>query len=236
MKVKLAALSTILIASASFSLQPASAQQRQERGARFPFAPNIWKLEEPRIPKENYGMSGHPMRSDLDGKVPHGPSFLGFDPQLLARPVVRPIAPVTRTQVAMRPGVAPTQNVTSPFKQSFGAPAAPPEMAQPNSLPNAAKPAALPQSSNANNKALSGKLVPGKGLSANRSVSGVLRGHKRPAGQSANPALALTKPVETYGKNFGFVPGIVLPIASNSGRTSSAEVSGRVLSHHKSGR
>ena len=223
MKVRLAALSIALVASASISSQSVYAEGR---GARFNFAPNIYKLEQPNVPKPELS-AGAPSRPAFDGKVPHGPSFLGINPRDLVRPAPAPV-PVTRTQVAMRPSPAPT-NIRSPFSPNFGEPTAPPAAAHPGMLPNFGSPAGLHPDANSSDKAVSGKLLPHKSpaLAANRSVSGRLVNRRHASGQSANPALAL-KPIETYGNQF-FSPGRCLPISSGSGMTTRSDVYGRVL-------
>jgi hypothetical protein len=206
MNVKLVALSTISLASLSALLQPALAERG--RTARFDFAPNIYRNEELRVPQEHYSSAPHLTRSAMEGKVPHGTSFLGVDPQLLARPIP---AAVTSTQVAMR---VPTVTVSSPFKSSFGAPAQ----------------AALPLAPQAK-AAQAGKLPAQPASHASRHVNGVLLSHKRPLAQAARPALALAKPVESYGRNFGYVPGQYVPIKSSSGWSATRDVFGKLLSH-----
>lgn len=224
MKVRLAALSITLVASANIS---SPAVHAEGRGARFTYAPNIFKLEQPRMPKEEIS-AGAPSRPAFDGKVPRGPSFLGVDPGFLTKPAPRPM-PTTRTQVAMRPSPAPT-NIRSPFSPNFGEPTAPPAAAHPGMLPNFGSPAGLHPNANSSNKAnkdVSGKLVPHQSLAANRSVNGRLFNRRHASGQSANPALAL-KPIETYGNQF-FTPGHCLPISGGSGMTTQSNVFGRVL-------
>lgn len=225
MNVRLAALSITLVASASTAFCPAFARDGQ--GARFQYAPNVFRLEEPRIPKEDYSAASKPMRPAMEGKVPHGPSFLGVDPQFL-RPAPRPVE--TRTQVAMHPSVAPV-SINSPYRPGFGAPAAPPQAAQPQMLPTFGSPSALPQSSS--NKAVAGKLMPHKSQPslASRSVNGKLLPRRHAVGQPAS-ALAL-KPIESYEKNFGYVPGSYLPVSSSSGMSSKSNVFGKLLTRQK---
>jgi hypothetical protein len=231
MNVRLAALSITLVASASTSLNPALA--REAKGARFDFAPNIYKLEDARVPQESYSATSKPVHPAMEGKVPHGPSFLGVDPQFLTKPVISP-APVTRTQVAMRPSTAPT-SLTSPFKPGFGAPSAPPpqspQSAQPKMLPSFGSPSTLPHTSA--NQSVAGKLVPHKSspVLASRSLNGKLLNRKHASGQSANPALAL-KPIESYGKGVGYVPGAYLPVNSGSRVVANSSLYGRILTKH----
>lgn len=198
MKVRLTALSTILIASTSASLSPALAERGHS--ARFDFAPNYYKLEATDMPKDRN--ASHPVRSQLEGKVPSGSGFLGVDPELLARP----IAPITSTSIAMR---APAVPMTSSFKAAFGNPAQQVSPAKP----------------------IAGKLPPVKEPIASKQVSGKLLSHKRATGQSVKPALALAKPPESYGKNFGYIPGLYLPTKSSSGWSARADVSGKLLTH-----
>lgn len=225
MKVRLAALSITLVASANISSQSVHAEGR---GARFTYAPNIFKLEQPRMPKEEIS-AGAPSRPAFDGKVPRGSSFLGVDPGFLTKPAPRPVLATpatTRTQVAMRPSVAPT-SIRSPFSPNFGEPTAPPAAAHPGMLPNFGSPAGMHPNANSSNKAVSGKLLPHQSLAANRSVSGRLLHRRHAPGQSANPALAL-KPIETYGNQF-FTPGRCLPISGGSGMTTQSNVFGQIL-------
>jgi hypothetical protein len=228
MNVRVAALSITLVASASMSFCPAFAGP-QEGGMRWKFAPNIYKLEQPRIPQEDYSMGGKPVRPAMEGKVPHGPSFLGVDPQFLRpAPVQRPAT--TSTQAALRhPSVAPI-SINSPFRPNFGAPSAPPLAALPKMLPSFGTPSALPQTSANANKSVAGKLMPRKSqpvLAAHRSVAGRLLPRKQPAA-----AVALT-PTQAYPKGFGYLPGFNLPSSASSGMSSSSNVSGKLLTHHK---
>lgn len=231
MNVRFIAFSITLVASASASLQPVLAAR--EGQARFAFSPSVFKLEQPRIPQEEYSMTpkGRPA---MEGKVPQGPSFLGVDPQFLAKPVARavPVARTQSTQVAMRPSLPPV-SISSPFKPSFGAPSAPPQAAQPKMLPNFGSPSTLPQTSST--KAVAGKLVPHKAspsTSASKSVNAKLLPRRHAIGQPANPALALAKNIESYGKNFGYVPGAFLPVNSGSRTSTKADVFGRLLNRH----
>lgn len=226
MKVRLAALSITLVASASAGLCPAFAGPT-ERGMRFNYRPNIYRLEQPMVPHEEYSATPR-QRPAMDGKVPHGPSFLGVDPGFLTKPAPapRPMPATTRTQVAMRPSVAPT-SIRSPFSPNFGEPTAPPVAAHPGMLPNFGSPSGMHPNANSSNKAVSGKLLPHQSLAANRSVSGRLLHRRHAPGQSANPALAL-KPIETYGNQF-FTPGHCLPISGGSGMTAQSNVFGQIL-------
>jgi hypothetical protein len=223
MNVRLAALSIVLVASAGAC--PAFAGP-QEGGMRFKYAPNIFPLEQPRVPQNDVSTGGKPVHPAMEGKVPHGPSFLGVDPNFL-RPAPAPRQVQTHTQVAMHPSPV---SINSPFRSSFGAPEAPPpQAAQPKMLPSFGSPSALPQSSS--NKAVAGKLMPHKSqpVSANRSVAGKLLPRRHPAGQPAS-ALAL-KPIESYG--FGYTPGRYMPVSSSSGMSTRTSLSGRILNPHK---
>jgi hypothetical protein len=158
----------------------------------------------------------------MDGKVPHNSSFLGVDPQLLAKPV----APVTHTQVTMRPTSTQAQPISSSFKPAFGQPVEP-QVAHIASLPKMASPMSISPSSAA--KAVSAKLLPVKpSLAANRKVHGTLLNHKHAVGESLGPALAL-KNIDSYGKNVGYVPGQYLPTSSGAGMNTRADVTGKLL-------
>jgi hypothetical protein len=227
MKVRLAALSIALVASASTSFCPAFAGP-QEGGMRFKYAPNVFPLEQPRIPQNEVSMGGRAVHPAMEGKVPHGPSFLGVDPNFL-RPAPRP-APVTSTQVAKLPSIAPV-SIQHPFSPNFGAPSAPPQAALPKQLPSFGTPSALPQSSST--KAVAGKLMPHKSQPtlASKSLNGKLLPRKHAIGQPAS-ALAL-KPIESYGKNFGYTPGSYLPVSSGNHMNSKSDVYGKLLTRQK---
>ncbi len=204
-KVKILSLASIAIA-VGVSLQPASAQQR---GARFNFAPNYFRLEQSSPPPVSYHPTAHSVRN---GHVPSSKDILGIDPGSL------PVAPAPvvnqQTQIQL------TQSSPTPhYKESFGAPANAPVMA---ALPATAL--NLPKAKDkalSVNKAVSAHLM-------NKKVSGKLL-KKHVAGNSAQ-ALALG-PAASYGKNFGYEPGSVSPATYGNGAAVNTAVSGRLLHH-----
>src|SRR5437868_5293699 len=92
------ALVTVIAATSSL---PAFAGEG--RGARFDFAPNHWKVEESRLPVDNYVEPAHSVRQ---GSVPK--NLLGLDPTMLAKPVQQ--TPMPNPTVAARmvsPAITP---------------------------------------------------------------------------------------------------------------------------------
>ncbi len=213
-----------LVASASAGWQSSLAQGR---GARFDFAPNKWRAAE--FPKANQGFDQMP-HSVENGSMPQGSNFLGVDPQMLARPKLVSTPAVAQTHAVVRPNPIPLNN---PFNSSFGHPvglnapiASLPNMAAPKNLENAAVPNSLPKSSA--EKAVSAKLMhANKNPNVSKNVNGRLLHAKHAVGRSAEQ-LAL-KPVESYGKNFGYVPGPYLPTTVGSGASTRTAVQGRIL-------
>ena len=221
-------LTLLSIASITFmagvSLQPASAQNRA--GARFNFAPNIWRMEDSSIP-EGYchprAPIGHAVQS---GHVPSSKDILGLDPGSL--PVVTPSVQ-TQTRAAVRQ-VTPTH-----YQETFGAPTNAPVMA---ALPKTATPLSLrlPKEKEGDkalsaNKAVSGKLMhANKNNLFNTRLAGKLLRKNHAAGQSGQ-TLAL-KPT-SYGKNFGYEPGPVMPSSYGNGMNVKTAVSGTLLHRNR---
>jgi len=218
------ALISLLVLTGS---QSASAQG-QGRGARFNYAPNVFSLEGPVMPKAV--QAAHSVRS---GSVPRGSNFLGVDPQFLAKPVA---PPVTQTLVTAAPAVnqAAGQLLPKiPFNNSFGKPAsaAPPVIAQapvPAAAPMAALAKSLPPVTAA--KPVTSSRPAGghhRRLRSNKDVHGVLT--KRP--QTSPDGLQATagRGLDSYGKNVGYVPGPFLPASTGDGMRTEANVSGRII-------
>lgn len=234
MKIKLTALATITLLSAALSCpQPAAAEGR---GARFDFAPNVWKQEANRPVAKS--AAPEPIHSVKNGSVPQGSNFLGLDPQML-KPAPKPVAPQPQMQVAASPSFAQaTPQMAVPkvsFNSAFGKPAG--QIGTPGRLTPvvASAPVAqppLPQVATARSlqAAKPAARVAGKrsGTQASRTVSGKLRrpqAPKAPAGMVARAG----KGVDSYGKNFGYVPGPYLPAVAGDGLTAQADVHGRLI-------
>jgi hypothetical protein len=161
-----------------------------------------------------------------NGSVPRSTNFLGVDPQMLSKPKPEPVAvaPVTQTHVVVRPTYTQAVPLNNPFKESFGKPvglsapiAALPPVAAPKSLPNSSA-----------EKAVSAKLKhANNNIAASKNVNGRLLHAKHAVGRSAEQ-LAL-KNIDSYGKNFGYVPGPYLPTKVGSGLSTRTAVQGTIL-------
>lgn len=199
--------------------QPALAK---EGGARFTFAPTVYKLEEaPEIPK------GSPAHIVKNGNVPHDTNFLGLNPTMLAK---RP-APV----VVPTPQVAPTQDATpaltqnnvqgtlskTPVSPMFGTPGVL-KVAQAH-VPTGASAIAKAIPSTHASKSHSG-------LNADKSVHGVITSHHHKPVASPNGLVAKSGGgLDSYGKDFGYVPGSYTPSTSSGGMSTDTNVTGRLI-------
>lgn len=223
MNVKFAILSTVAIIAASSTVQSAEAQ-----GARFKYAPNVFKMEEARIPA-GYGQPAPSQHSVTHGSMPKASSVLGIDPTMLAR---RPqqvargprVAPIAQTQLSGIPSFTTAVPMLNPFapvanKGQFGQPlSSSPVVA--SLPPQASKPQVAQQKSFApasTNSSLSGKINP------RRSSNNVSGRRLQPArGLAAKPG----SPIQSYGNNF-YQAGSTVP--SGSGISSESRVHGVVL-------
>lgn len=223
MNAKFAILSTtIAIIAASSTVQAAYAGDRP--GARFTFAPTVYKLEEARLPA-GYGAPAPSNHSVSHGSMPSGRSMLGIDPTMLAaRPAPRGprVAPIATTNVAASPSwtnLVPNLNPFAPVanKGQFGSPLnVPPVVASlPPQAAKAQPKSIAPASSNTN---LSGKINP------RRSSTAV-------AARLAKPARALAArqgaPIQSYGNNNFYSAGSTVP--TGSGYSTNTNVSGRII-------
>lgn len=215
-KIILTAFMAAAATSALLASAPAEAQERA-RGARFNFAPNYFRAEQPRVPND------YAAPSIKAGAVPAKSSFLlGGDPDLLAKAPAPPPMP-TRPAVPQVTGRAFVPNTS--FHPSFGQPiqalqaGAPVPLAQ--SMPAQIAPARA--------SAPAAKSQPARRVArssaprhhASRAVSGKLITAKNPTGLSA-PA--------TYG-NVGYIPGGHLPARSGYGTSVNTDVHGRIVKH-----
>ncbi|MBX9690331.1 MAG: hypothetical protein K2X27_26695 [Candidatus Obscuribacterales bacterium] len=211
----------ILAAVSSITLIDAQSAQAQEarapRGARFDFAPNRFKVEQPNLPR------GYDAPSTVKaGAMPRSSNFLGVDPSMLAsRPApVQAPAPVPVTQVSHKLFVPNTA-----FHPSFGQPVQPMQAGAPMQMAALPKPvAAIPQVAaptvvkSAAPVHAAKRSVPAR-HHVSTGVSGKLRTPIHPTGQTASPA--------SYGNNVGYVPGGYLP--AQSGYGTRADVHGRIM-------
>ncbi len=219
MKLSISSLTLVTLAACACTL-PVSAQE-SARGARFNFAPNVWKSESTRLPKDNYVEPVHSVRA---GSVPKG-NILGLDPEILAKPAPQPAAvPI----VAARPVATTVTPQWSQPKTSFN-----PAFGKPGDLthqPIASLPAPAPQ------QAMARPLMPVKPAAtthapvAKHHINTAINGRLIKQPRTAAPAPALASPaVASYGKNFGYVPGPFLPNEATGSMSAQAEVRGRVI-------
>lgn len=225
MNVKFAILSTIAIIAASSTVQSAEA-----KGARFDYAPNVWKNETARMPA-GYGEPAPSQHSVTHGSMPKANSMLGIDPSMLAArprpPVSRGprVAPIAQTQLSGIPSFTSVVPMLNPFapvqnKGQFGQPlSVPPVMA---SLP--------PQAS----KPQAAQSKPTAPVSVSSNVGARVRVPSNAnslRGRMVKPARALAarqgSPIQTYGNNNFYQAGSTVP--SGSGISSESRVHGVVL-------
>lgn len=216
MKVK-TLVSLLVLAGIATSMQSADAQEGRRAGARFNFAPNVWKNEAAILPK-GYA-TPDPAHNVRPGAVPSN-NMLGLDPAMLTKPAPPPVMqPHAMPTVASQVSVPRTNTNFNPmFGKPMVAQLPAPIPMQASPLPMAAKPlAATPASAPA------GKRHVATGVSGR-----LMRPARRPAvrPESATPAVA------SYGKNFGYVPGAYLP-SSTGGINARAELSGKLLRNKK---
>lgn len=181
-----------------FASQPAEAQNR---GARFTFAPNIYRKQTPRLPRSSFIPRQAPVHRVAHGHVPKNPSYLGVDSSFLksTRAKTRPMTRST-THVAFK-----SKQTKASFKKNFGKPA---QLAA-----KSAKAKALPKKSI---KKVSGKVRPKR--RARKSVRA-----KRVRRHRAKPKVA-----KGYGNKF-YTPGGHTPSSSTSRSSTSRQVRGEVL-------
>ena len=220
MKSRFYLLSILSLAALLTSGQAANAQAK-ERGARWSFAPNIYKIEQPRIPQAYDAPS-----TVKSGAMPQNSNFLGLNPADLNS---RPPSPVP--QVAARPAFpqvsAKAFVPNTAFKPSFGQPILPLNAGAPMQMAHLPAAAHVPQMAapTAARPAAPAHYArrPVARPHSSRAVSGRLVTPKKSVGQSASPAAA------SYST--GYVPGGYLPAHSGSGGGYNADVHGRIIKH-----
>ncbi len=228
MNIKIATLA--LISTFAVGMTAIQAEAKGS-GARFDFAPNIYRHEEANIPRRPQVIE--PMHSVRSGAVPHGMSHLGIDPAMLAKkaPVV---APIVQQSVAASPSfarVVPTMAAPKPnFNQQFGKPLSlnPPVIAHAPMVPPPVGQMAAPKALAAAKPVAAHKPTIARATRSTKDVHGTIRARK--AAPAGNGMLATAgKGVESYGKDFGYVPGAYLPSASTGSGFTSADVHGTLL-------
>lgn len=184
----------------------------QNRGARFTFAPNVYKLESHPSPRSAW-RGPQPQTSVAHGHVPKSSSFLGVSPSLLTRPAPVARQPLTRSTTSIAIS-APKTNAS--YKKHFGEPAAliahqSPAIAAPKSF--SAKPAV--------------KATLKKSTKSAKSVNA-----KRIASKKHVPQAKVAKAnhIKGYGGNF-YTAGGHTP--ASSGSAASTRVTGTVLHRHR---
>lgn len=214
-------LLSILSMAALVISAPAANAQAKERGARWSFAPNIYKVEQPRLPQ------GYDAPSTVrSGAMPQSSNFLGVDPGMLNS---RPPSPVS--QVAARPAAPQVTGrafvPNTAFKPSFGQPIQPLNAGAPIQMAHVPPSAHIPQMAapTAARPAAPAHYArrPVARPHSTRAVSGRLVTPKKSVGQTASPIAA------TYST--GYVPGGYLPAHSGSGNGVNTNVHGRIIKH-----
>lgn len=214
MKISFLSLAILAVAATgTLSAQEVSAQEGGQRpGARFQYAPNVFRMEQPRLPK---GYGAPEASSIRSGSVPSS-NMLGLDPQVLQRPqpqvAARPAANHVAGQ-AFIPKAVPQVAFNPAFGSAF--PAQPmPAMAAPaaQAMARAAAPAKAP--------------VAARSAGRRHSVSTGVRGKLKTPIHHSTPAMAAT-----YGPGFGYTQGGHLPSQSGGSMSTNTAVSGRFLNN-----
>jgi hypothetical protein len=198
-----------------------TAQAQNETGARWKFAPNVYKLEQPRIPANLDGP--HQVNQ---GSVPHSANFLTGDPGMLTKPVAKPIVPATQVSHKLFvPNTATPPSTT--FKPDFGKPNQPLQAGEPVRMttlpPGAGSPISQKPAPPTANQAAAPVQQPKHSAPRHHStaVKGTLKTPVHAHGESATPVAA------SYST--GYTPGGLLPAQSGVGMSSRADVSGRII-------
>ncbi|MBY0357761.1 MAG: hypothetical protein K2W82_07150 [Candidatus Obscuribacterales bacterium] len=213
----LAAMTLAVVSSQAVSAQ-------EQRGARFNFAPNVWKNEEPRIPQSRYMPA--PVHAVKHGSMPQSSSFL-LDPNMMPeqpKPVVA-AAPVMQVTPQV---FVPKTNYQMPapksnYQPAFGKPLSATPLAM---APMPVKPAAPAATATKHAPVHVARNVSARlrhPVTAHTGVTGKLLTRPHAIGQQAAPVAA------SYGKNFGYAPGGYLPAQSGSGTSTRQEVTGKLL-------
>lgn len=195
----------------ALSLMSSLPSKAEPGSARFSFAPNVWKQEQARLPQPEHNVR--------DGSVPVGSKFLGLDPQMLAKPKL--------PQVAARPAFTQVTPQMLPPKGQFDS-----AFGTPEALPTQTKKAEVPQVAQAQTltpvqtKANSPRRA-SRGGHAKTAVHAQLMNKPKANGLAAQPA----EQIASYDKNFGYVPGSVLPSSVSDGLSRRTEVQGKILRH-----
>ncbi len=202
-------LSVIALAVTTVAAQPAARADEGGGGnARWKFAPNVYRLEQPTGPRQ-HAFNEPPMQQVRRGQTPGVHNMLGFNPATLKRPV----AAVPQQQ----PNVM-AQLVPPGFNNLFG---------KPTSNGTAA-------TAHANNLPLTAQMAPPAAAIATkaavrapirRSNNNVMAHMRRPARSQSRTASA--GPIASYGQGVGYIPGSTAPgVTGGSGSSTNTSVMG----------
>lgn len=231
MNIKILSLAITLVTGLGFCAQDAFAQE--SRGQRFSFAPNVWKVEQPRIPGGGNNGPAHAVRN---GAVPSSNFLLGGDPNTLPPAPPPTPAPIVRPSVQAVPSnnrVAGNVNPKPSFNPLFGTPGsplpqqpAPPQVAQtPITPPAQPMPPMMRAPQQPAHSPVVARSHGGHHRRATSAVTGRLTARK-PTGDTAAP--------QALSYDRGYVPGGTIAAgATSGGGGSTTAVSGRVMNHRR---
>lgn len=217
MKSSFLSLTLLAVAAiGTLSAQSVCAQEQAQRpGARFSYAPNVYKVEQPRMP-HGYGAAPSP-HAVKQGSMPQSSNFLGLDPSDLQRPAQQQVAArPAATNVASRAFI-PKAVPQVAFNPSFGSPFQAPAPA----IAQAAPP--LHMAAPASHKA---PVIAKSNKTARRHVNTAVSGRLASRPRSSQPAMAAS-----YGNGFGYMPGGQLPSRTSGNSNSRNEVYGRFINN-----
>jgi hypothetical protein len=215
--MKLSAYMTLTMVIACSAVQAASAQDAP-RGARFNYAPNVWRAEHANIPK-GYGDYVEPTHAVKQGSMP-SKNLLGLDPMMLSKPAPTPPVPQTNVTATAQ---APKTNAS--FMPAFGKPM----LAQAPVMPQAAT--AKPYVPVKPEIAAPAQAAPQPAVVASntKSVSGRVHVPTRhvPAPESATPHVA------SYSDSDRFYTPSTPTLPSSGGGTATTKVSATLITKSK---
>lgn len=170
---------SVTLAILAVTSSPLSAHAQDKPSARFKFAPQYYPLEQPRLPRANYGSNVHFPQRNLQsvtsvkaGSVPNVNSMLGFNPSFIAQS--------TNTNVAWQSPALPVIPVQQPVRS-----------AQPHSLPAFKGPRSIsPQSAKPSvSKTISAQLLSSRKQPALNAKQ--MNSSSKPQRRPANPTKIL---------------------------------------------
>lgn len=204
-------LSVIALAATSIAALPAAQAQEGGGNARWKFAPNVYKLEQPTGPRQ-HAFSEPPLQQVRRGATPSAANMLGFNPAQLKKPVVVAQAPAQPQQNVMSQLGVPN------FNNLFGKPTGEASKATASALPMTAQ---MPKAGAIAPTKPAAVRAPIRHIASNNNVAGHLR---RPA--HSRPTMASAGPIQSYGQGQGYVPGSTAPGVSGGSSSASTAVMG----------